>query len=98
VNYPKPCKGKAFGRLPLPKLEKLLAKCFAPICQSTEYVTQTDSPDQPDNAHRQQRNEPAFLPAIAQAIAQLKNIETDEVINTTTQNTMTLFFDNHSHD
>jgi TatD DNase family protein len=50
-------------------------------------VIETDAPDQPLFNYRGERNEPAYLPEVAQAIAQLRNINSNVVIE---QNTLTL--------
>jgi len=54
-------------------------------------LIETDSPDQPDALHFGERNEPAYLPNIAETIAQLRGISIDEVARITTYNTRTLF-------
>ena len=54
-------------------------------------LLETDSPDQPDASHHGQRNEPTFLPIIAQTIADLKDIDIKTVAHITRQNTLTLF-------
>lgn len=54
-------------------------------------VLETDSPDQPSSAHPKQRNEPAYLPFIAEYISHLYGIETIELIQRTSQNAQLLF-------
>ncbi len=54
-------------------------------------VMETDSPYLPPQTHRGQRNEPAHIPAIAQAIADLKRRSTEEVARATTSNAKALF-------
>jgi TatD DNase family protein len=54
-------------------------------------VLETDSPYLPPQTHRGQRNEPAHLVAVAQAIAELKRKTTGDVIAGTTQNARALF-------
>jgi TatD DNase family protein len=54
-------------------------------------VLETDSPYLPPQTHRGQRNEPAYLPATAEAIADLKRKDTAEVAAMTTQNANNLF-------
>lgn len=54
-------------------------------------LLETDSPDQPDASHHQERNEPAYLPFIAQTIAELRGIDVTEVAKITTFNAQTLF-------
>jgi TatD DNase family protein len=57
-----------------------------------EYLLlETDAPDQPDQWHRGQRNEPAHLPAIAQTIAELRGVSVELVIAQTTTNARRLF-------
>lgn len=59
-------------------------------------LIETDSPDQPDASHHGERNEPAFLPIVAQTIAELRNTTIQEVAKITSQNAQTLFnFDLH---
>ena len=54
-------------------------------------LLETDSPDQPLFGEQGRRNEPSFLPEIAQAIAEAKNCSVEEVAQQTTENTMRLF-------
>jgi len=54
-------------------------------------LLETDSPDQPDASHHQERNEPAYLPLIAETIAELRGIDVTEVAKITTLNAQTLF-------
>ena len=54
-------------------------------------LLETDAPDQPDNTHRGERNEPGYLIYIAKAIAQLTETDLNTVIATTTQNAHNLF-------
>lgn len=54
-------------------------------------LLETDSPDQPLFGEQGRRNEPSFLPRIAQAIAEAKNCSVEEVAQQTTENTMRLF-------
>ncbi|MFS8136690.1 MAG: TatD family hydrolase [Thermomonas sp.] len=56
-----------------------------------QLLLETDSPDQPDAAHRGQRNEPARLPVILQAIATLRGIDADALAIATTRNAERLF-------
>ncbi len=44
-------------------------------------LIETDSPDQPDASHYQQRNEPAYLSIVASTIADIRNIDTSQVGN-----------------
>jgi TatD DNase family protein len=54
-------------------------------------VLETDAPFLPPIPYRGQRNESAYIPIIAQKIAEIKNIELAEVAKITTQNALTLF-------
>lgn len=54
-------------------------------------LLETDSPDLPDASHSNERNEPSYLPTIANTIAELRGIEIDEVARITTENANTLF-------
>lgn len=54
-------------------------------------VLETDSPYLPPQAHRGKRNEPAYIPMIAKALAELKNIPVGEVQNISYQNTLALY-------
>ncbi len=54
-------------------------------------LIETDSPDLPDASHHQQRNEPAYLSIIANTIADIRNIDTNQVATVTTNNAKALF-------
>jgi TatD DNase family protein len=54
-------------------------------------LLETDSPDQPDSSHRNQRNEPAYLPLILQEISSLRQEPPELVAETTSNNTKALF-------
>lgn len=54
-------------------------------------LLETDAPDQPDSAHRGQRNEPARLPTVCATIAALRGIEPDAVARATAANAERLF-------
>lgn len=54
-------------------------------------LLETDAPDQPDITHRGSRNEPSLLLAIADCIAELRNIPIKEVVEVTTNNSKRLF-------
>ena len=54
-------------------------------------LLETDSPDQPDADIRGQRNEPARLPLVCHAIAQLRGQTVEEVAAVTTANARALF-------
>ncbi len=54
-------------------------------------LLETDSPDQPDAAHRCQRNEPARLPIVLKTIAELRCEGETDVAAATTANAQRLF-------
>lgn len=54
-------------------------------------ILETDSPDQPDSTHRGERNEPAYLPIIAQEIATLRRMDVRKVAEHIFTNTKQLF-------
>lgn len=54
-------------------------------------VLETDSPYLAPTPHRGKRNEPAYIPLIAQRVAELKNTNLAEVQRATTHNALTLF-------
>ena len=54
-------------------------------------VLETDAPWLTPVPHRGKRNEPAYIPVIAQKIADLKNVTLEQVAATTTGNTARLF-------
>jgi TatD DNase family protein len=54
-------------------------------------VLETDSPYLPPQTHRGQRNEPAYLAAVAQAIGELKRKATADIAQATTDNARRLF-------
>lgn len=54
-------------------------------------LLETDAPDQPDAAHRGERNEPAHLPAIAQCVAQLRDEPVEHIAAVTCANARQLF-------
>ncbi|OGC03871.1 hypothetical protein A2276_08490 [candidate division WOR-1 bacterium RIFOXYA12_FULL_43_27] len=54
-------------------------------------LLETDCPYLAPEPHRGKRNEPAYLPLIAQKIAELKGISMEKVAEETTQNARTLF-------
>lgn len=57
-----------------------------------EYLlVETDSPDQPGAEHRGQRNEPANLPAVAEAVAELRGAAPEEIARRTRDNCRRLF-------
>ena len=54
-------------------------------------VLETDSPYLAPVPHRGKRNEPAYIPLIAQKIAEIKKLDVKEVQLTTTRNALELF-------
>jgi TatD DNase family protein len=54
-------------------------------------LLETDSPDQPASLHRGQRNEPAYLPEILKAVAQLRDETPQRIAEQTATNTRRLF-------
>ncbi len=54
-------------------------------------VLETDSPYLAPVPHRGKRNEPAYLPLIAQKVADCKQVSVEELAEKTTQNALTLF-------
>jgi TatD DNase family protein len=55
-------------------------------------VLETDSPYLPPVPYRGKRNEPSYLPIIAEKIAEIKLCDLQEVADKTTQNAMYVFF------
>lgn len=56
-----------------------------------QLLLETDGPDQPDAGHRGERNEPAYLPAVAQAIAVLRGVSPATIGAATASNAQRLF-------
>jgi len=54
-------------------------------------LLETDAPDQPDSAHRGQRNEPARLNIVCETIAALRGISPESLAAATTANAERLF-------
>ncbi len=54
-------------------------------------MLETDAPDQPDNGHRGERNESAYLPNVLQTVAELRNQPAVEVAAITSKNAAQLF-------
>ncbi len=54
-------------------------------------LLETDSPDQPDNTHQQERNEPAYLVNVLNYITQLRNETLVTIAEQTSLNTKKLF-------
>ncbi len=54
-------------------------------------VLETDSPYLTPTPHRGKRNEPSYIPLIANCVAEIKNINVGELKTATTQNALKLF-------
>jgi len=54
-------------------------------------LLETDAPDQPDTAHAKQRNEPAYLFDVWEALSELREETANKVAKTTTANAKLLF-------
>lgn len=54
-------------------------------------LLETDAPDQPDAAHRGERNEPARLVNVLECVAHLRGMDPDDVAAATTANARRLF-------
>lgn len=71
--------------------KKSAIAALLPHMELSELVLETDSPYLPPVPHRGQRNESAYLPLIAQRIAELKGVDVEEVAETTTRQAATCF-------
>ncbi len=58
---------------------------------SESIVLETDSPWLAPIPHRGKRNEPAYIPLIAQKVSEIKNITVEEIQRQTTKNALALF-------
>lgn len=56
-----------------------------------QLLLETDSPDQPDAAHRGQRNEPAYLPEVLACAAELRQCDAADIAQATSANARKLF-------
>ncbi|MCX7626701.1 MAG: TatD family hydrolase [Candidatus Sumerlaeaceae bacterium] len=56
------------------------------------FVLETDAPYLAPVPYRGKRNEPSFLPLVAQRVAEIKGITADDVATATTQNAQRLFW------
>lgn len=54
-------------------------------------LLESDAPDQPDAAHRGERNEPAYLICVAQTLAELRGETLEHIAQTTRANAQRLF-------
>jgi TatD DNase family protein len=68
------------------KIQKVAAQC-----RLDRLLLETDSPDQPDAAHENERNEPAFLGNLLDHLAGLRTESADEIAQQTTINAQRLF-------
>lgn len=66
-------------------------KDFLPNLPLDRIVLETDAPYLSPVPHRGKRNEPAFMVATAQKIAEILNVTTDEIASITTNNARKLF-------
>lgn len=66
-------------------------KEFLPNLPLDRFVLETDAPYLAPVPYRGKRNEPAFLVATAQKIAEILNVTTEEIATITTSNTTKLF-------
>ena len=66
-------------------------KDFLPNLPLDRIVLETDAPYLSPVPHRGKRNEPAFMVATAQKIAEILNVTTDEIASITTDNARKLF-------
>ncbi|MDR0232592.1 MAG: TatD family hydrolase, partial [Dysgonamonadaceae bacterium] len=55
-------------------------------------VLETDAPYLAPVPYRGKRNEPAYLPKIAEKIAEIYQVSVEKIAEITTQNALTLFF------
>jgi len=58
------------------------------------FLLETDAPFLPPVPHRGKRNEPSYIPLIAQKISEIKGLTLEEVAEVTTRNAGKLFFQN----
>lgn len=57
-----------------------------------EYLLlESDAPDQPGASHRGQRNEPSYLPDVLHCVAELRDMDPQDLAATTTANLIRLF-------
>ncbi len=59
--------------------------------QLKDIILETDAPYLSPTPHRGKRNEPAYVPLIAEKIAQIKGLTLDEIAEVTTQNAYDIF-------
>jgi TatD DNase family protein len=56
-----------------------------------QLLLETDAPDQPGAGHRDERNEPAYLPEVLDVVAGLRGMDREELAAATTANAERLF-------
>lgn len=54
-------------------------------------LIETDAPDQPDQAHHKQRNEPVYILEVLKTLAHLKSLPADIIADATSKNAIRLF-------
>jgi TatD DNase family protein len=72
------------GNLTYPKMQPL--RDLARELPLDSILTETDSPFLPPQPRRGKRNEPAFVVEVAQALANVRNLATDEIADVTAAN------------
>ena len=77
------------GNVTYPKMQHL--RDVARELPLDRMLTETDSPFLPPQARRGKRNEPAFVVEVAQALANVRNLRSDEVAAATAANFRTFF-------
>ncbi|MGN6511961.1 MAG: TatD family hydrolase [Lysobacteraceae bacterium] len=77
------------GPLTYPRAARL--RRLAATLPVGQLLLETDGPDQPDAAHRGERNEPGYLPMIARTLAELRADTPERVAAATTLNACRLF-------
>jgi len=78
-----------YGPLTYPKSDTL--RSVVQAIPLDRMLLETDCPYLTPQQFRGKRNEPAYIPHIAQMVAQIKGISLDEVARITTHNAITLF-------
>lgn len=77
------------GPVTYPRANRLRA--LAARMPLEQLLLETDAPDQPDSDHRGQRNEPARLPRVLEAIAALRTEGAERIAEATSANAARLF-------
>jgi TatD DNase family protein len=77
------------GQITFPKADNL--REVVKIVPLEKMLIETDSPYLAPQIKRGKRNEPAYVQYVAEKIAEIKNVTLEEVAETTSQNTKTLF-------